>query len=704
MPHFWKNNTDDEILVVTYDELVPEFYSSVNSIKNVVSRAQRRGYGLRKVKNGGGRGELATALIEYDSLPNNIKEQIADPRKGLHILEYYWETDRDAVHFFQTHRLDDGRTIRDKIQDKYIANASLLNSVIRLRDARIDEIKSKAGVVKYLWQTLCSDVISFSPVCKSKFAFEFDVPENYRRLKEKVEKYEKLKSQATAAYKYLINEHHNKKNAQRVSDDMFGLFESIFAAQDHKPDFMEVYETYIDFLDGRCELINATTGELYNPGDFNEVGYATIRSWLSKWESKIATYAKRSGNRQDLMRQFKPAHKMDIDIPAGSLISIDDRQPPFKYDKNSRPWFYMGMDVGSDCWTTWVWGESKEGIILDFYRQMARNYYEWGFNLPLELECESSLNSSYRNTLLREGNMFDYVRIEANNARGKIVERRFGSLRYGDEKKIQGWIARPGAKKESNQAGPENYPLLPYGQIISNCLKEIEDWNNSPHPIHNDKTRWEVFCETQSPKTRPINWRGIIPYLGYKTDTYCNAGIVRLQGETWLLADKGEYVFGDELINLMRQAEGERLSVYWLDDNNRKVIKAFAYIGDTYICELLPQPVYKRSRADQTEDDMAKRLIMSKYVATIETYSKRKHEIERVEVINHTTPMLNNKFQIRELQESKSQHLNPAQYMSVKNTEWNDDYTVEVLPDADELECELIGVETPVKQSLYSRF
>ena len=698
MPHFWTDNTGKEILVVTYEELVPEHYSSENYLRVKLSIDQKRRYGLRGVKRGGGRGEHATALIEYDSLPNHIKAKITDPRKKLHVLEHYWETDREAVRFYQSYRFEDGRTIRDSISDKYIANASLLNAVMQLRDKRVEEILSKGGVVKHLWQTLCSDTISFAKVCEDKFEMVFDLPENYRRFKNKVEKYEKLKSQdSKEAYKYLIHNNHTQKNAQIVTDDMLGLFESIFATQNHKPDITEVYETYIDFLDGKCELINAVTGELYRPSDFEEVSYETLRAWLMKWESKIGTYAKRSGNRQELMGQFIPPSKWDIKIPAGSLYSIDDRQPPFKYDKeNNRPWFYMGIDVGSDCWTTWVWGKSKEGIILDFYRQMVRNYHEWGFNLPIELECESSLNSSYRNTLLREGNMFDYVRIEANNARGKIIERRFGAIRYGDEKKIPGWLARPHAKKESNQAGPENCPILPFDTIVTNCLQEIQDWNNSPHHIHTDKTRWEVFCETQSPKTRPVNWRGIIPYLGYKTVTSCNTGIVKLQGDTWLLADNGKYVFGEHLINLMRQAEGEQLDVYWLDDNDGQTIKAFAFIGDTFICELLPQPVPKRSRADQTDEDFVKIEIMSKYRATIEAYGRRhRREIEKVEVINHARPMLNTKFQIRGLHQNRL-HLRPT------GTEQN--YAVEVLPDADELEYELIGVSTPVKQTLYDKY
>ena len=63
-------------------------------------------------------------------------------------------------------------------------------------------------------------------------------------------------------------------------------------------------------------------------------------------------------------------------------------------------WFYLGVDLGSEAIVTWVYGTSKEGIILDFYRQMVRNYAMWGLPLPAEIECESNLNADYRDGFL----------------------------------------------------------------------------------------------------------------------------------------------------------------------------------------------------------------------------------------------------------------------------------------------------------------
>ena len=136
---------------------------------------------------------------------------------------------------------------------------------------------------------------------------------------------------------------------------------------------------------------------------------------------------------------------------AGSILSVDERQPPFWYDEKNRLWLYMGVDVASRCFTTMVWGREKKQLMPEFYRQLIRNCTQWGVGLPYELECESHLNSSYKETFLREGTMFQKVKIEVNNAQGKIIEREFGNIRYGLERNLEGFQGRPHARRETNK-------------------------------------------------------------------------------------------------------------------------------------------------------------------------------------------------------------------------------------------------------------
>jgi hypothetical protein len=88
----------NDTLVVTYDELVPRFYKTENALRAVVSRHQTRGYGIKKMQRGGGCEKIA--LIEFDSLPRHIREELEDPRRGRHILESYFKVDEKAVIIF----------------------------------------------------------------------------------------------------------------------------------------------------------------------------------------------------------------------------------------------------------------------------------------------------------------------------------------------------------------------------------------------------------------------------------------------------------------------------------------------------------------------------------------------------------------------------------------------------------------------------
>ncbi|MDB5284057.1 MAG: hypothetical protein JWO06_3132, partial [Bacteroidota bacterium] len=84
------------------------------------------------------------------------------------------------------------------------------------------------------------------------------------------------------------------------------------------------------------------------------------------------------------MGKYIPYGSMERPAYAGSIISVDDRQPPFKWGEGAgnRMWFYMAQDLGSTAFTTWVYCDTKEVIIFLFYRQMFRNYAAWGLSLP----------------------------------------------------------------------------------------------------------------------------------------------------------------------------------------------------------------------------------------------------------------------------------------------------------------------------------
>lgn len=598
-----------------------------------------KGYIERLRKNGPG----APSLITFKTLPPGwqrmVKETFGEPDKVIKkdwFREQY-KQDTEAMDYFMTYKRRNGNYLSQEEIDKYVMNASVLNTVDSVYRNRKSYRKAMKGKTSDVWGIVANECNRFKEV------IPHTLPEHPGSLRRKLREYRKQ------GYEYLVHKNEGNANARKVDEHVIDLLNSMFADQKRKPTATEIAAQYQGFLSGYVEIVNNNTGELYDPKDFPKISKSTITAYLARWTNKAATHAKRSGDRQKLMQKFKPYHSLEQPKHAGSIISIDDRQPPFEYAKSKRVWFYNGIDLGSEAFTVWVWGKSKDGIIMEFYRQMVRNYVEWGLNLPAELEAESSLNSSFKDTFLKEGAMFQHVRIEANNARGKRIEAYYRPLRYKHEKQHEGWLARPFAASESNQAGPDKDLILPYDKIVQNSLKDIENWNNTEHSKISGKTRWEVFLETQNPNLKPIHWRAFLPYIGHKTRTSCHTGIVKLQGKEYLLGEGKHIVYSDSLIRLMGQVEGKEIDVYWLDGNDGQVMKAIVYLKDSdqHVCDLVPKPTYQRATIEQTPEDMLNREAISKYVASVDSFIKqRKSEIEQVTVIDNRPKTLNNKFQI----------------------------------------------------------
>ena len=647
MPIFIDNN----ILVVTKDELVPRFYSYDN-LKKQLFRHQDKPTGIKRYSRGGGSGRRL--LVLFDSLPATIRESLGDPRRVEHILLLYFNTDAAAVEFYSNIYEDAGGKLSTEEQERYVMNASVLNALLALRESRLTEWQSRGRRSMYgLDDSVWSDYSTFGKVLEEKFGKTHTLPPSRARLLEKMRKYAAL--DAEERYRFLVNKNRGNNSAGIRTEKARALLESMFAHQSWKPDAAEVFRQYEAFLSGYVEVVDVETGEVFDPKGYGKISQRTVSGFLSSWESGVATSRRRTGNRQIRLGMYVPFETLEHPRWAGSIISVDDRQPPFFYAEGKRVWFYCGVDLGSEAITAWVYGTDKEGIITEFYRQMVRNYALWGMPLPYELECESNLNAGFSDSFLKPGAMFKSVRIEANSARSKRCEAYWRPLRYRMEKRREGWLARPFARSESNQAAVGKVPVLPYERIVQECLEDIEKWNNTEHSIYKGMTRWEVFLQKQNPdNANSINWRGILLSLGKRTATSVSmAGQIRFRNSFYLLGDGGTLCTGEKLVGYMRVLAGKDVDIYYLDDNDGEVLNAVVCLrGESrIICEAVPQPRTARSVLEETPQQRKNRELMARYRNTLEGYSKeRYHEIGRVAVIDHRSDILNDGFRIASLE------------------------------------------------------
>lgn len=653
-------------IAVRPSELIPRFFSSEHHISMTIYRHKKLPYGLRKLSGGGNGREL---LIDFDSLDIEIRNELGDIRKIKSWMSHFFEMDAEAIQFYSEYRFEDGSGLKTEHIEKYSMNASTLNAckmlwVARERE-RLTKGGSKAGIGKSVWE----DALNYRKLQEAEYKYCHSLPDNERRFLETYKKY------LSEGYGTLISKKHKSLNALKVTADVIDLLNAMFAGTRLKPTATQVAKQYQLFLLGKYEVIDNDSGEVIQPAGYPALGESTIMAYLSKWENTIGTHLKRAGDRQRYLNNYKVPHSMDRPNYAGSLISIDDRNPPFVMPDGKRVWFYCGIDLCSEVWTVYVHGKSKEGIIMEFYREMIRNYAAMGIGMPLELECESSLNSGLvKSGLLKDGILFRKVRVEANNAVGKKIERYFRELRYGMEKEMDGWQARPFAKSEANQEATEKVITRSYKEIVEQTIGAMKEWNNSEHPIYRGKTRLEVHRERQNPACKSVAWEVVLPHIGKKTPTSCNTGLVKLNKRLFCLAHKGKLASGDLLISMMSRIEGQDVDVYWLDDKVGNVLQAYAYDKKgNMLCELIAKPRYNRATFERTDADNEAYSLMSAYANTVESYGRtQKNSIMPITIIKH---------------------VEPSRY---------EDDEVEVLPDIDEEEDLLKYL--PKRKSLFERF
>ncbi|MBE7649185.1 hypothetical protein G1L22_12910 [Tenacibaculum finnmarkense] len=639
-----------KILVVTEPELVPRFHPTYNALKLKLYRDEKRGYGYERAMRGGNFREL---LVKFDSLPKRIQEAIGDPRILENPLQLYYKELGTVDDYYNDFTYPDGKYLRQVTLDKQIINANVLLAVLKLEITRINEriAKNSSAPKKGILSTLYTDVHNFNAILLKQYEYQHTLNSNEisfrRQFKAFKDAYSKSEKEA---FKSLIKDANGKgrNNAKKRNDKTDKLLMDLFAGRDWKPNPTQVAKEYEAFLNGYIEVIDNETGEIYEAKDYPELSSSAITSFLAKWEVKIGTHAKRSGNRQQLLQDFIPYESMERPTLAGSIISIDDRQPPFWYEKGKRMWWYIGIDLASEAIVAWSYGKTKEELIKNFYKNMVTNFDNWNVQLPAELECESSLNSSFKKTFLKDGTMFEKVNIHANSARSKMIERFFRDMRYELEKNNIGWIARPFAKDEANQASTDKKTIVPYKKLVEQCFSNIMLWNNMPKK-GTTIGRFDYFLQNQNPDLRQTNYKSFVQHLGTKTISSCNAGIVKLQRSEWLLGDKGTIYTGEKLINLLKQVEGKDINLCWLDDDNGKVYKALMYDRkeERYIGEVLSKPKSARAFKEETEEQRKNRTLMAKYRNTVTSFMQvQKNNINKVTVIDNRPITVSSTFTI----------------------------------------------------------
>lgn len=593
------------------------YESGVMSKANYEALAKRRK--LNVVRRGGGPG--TPALVEWDSIPERFRMRLMEtnPMDGdSRLIEYIkanYEYDREAVAYFAA----DTRLSADKVRE-YSTEASILNCVRGLYRKAEASQRMMGGSFSWGQMAKCIEIL--------RSEYPSNLPTSDRRFKQKYLRYCK------EGYGALIEGTIGNENRRKVSAELERLIVMI-ACMPNKPFAKDVLGIFESFMAGETDIVDTDTGELMERTAYVDrqgrpltLGLTTVASIMNQPRNRTLISAKTMG-RTTFYHNVMPHVHRSRPMYAFSQITFDDRDLPRKLkDTRLRPKAYYAYDCASQACVGYAYNRLKtRDLVVDMFRNMFGLIIRNGWNCPAEVEVENHLMSQWRESFLKAGEVFPFVHFcAAQNSQEKYAEALNNSKKYTIEHKNHTGIGRfyainPRKRTESLKVSDETNEVYEepqyysWDQLIEEDIRDIEEYNNSPHPDQKrypGKTRWQVLVENMNPDLKPLNKPFIARYIGHEVETsirrdsYC-----RVMCEEWAIS-------GPEVLERL-EPNNVRVTAYCLTGDDGKPYEVHIYQGENYIDSLKKIERFNRAKAEQTDAD---REAYQSQMATIKHYEK----------------------------------------------------------------------------------
>ncbi len=593
-------------LCISYSELVD---SGIMTTANYNSLTYRKK--VKVVRRGGGASDCC-ALIAIDSLPSKYKEAVEKKYPGgdevrikAWVLSNY-EMDQAAIAFFHD-RSKTGIDLDEKKKREYIINASVLNCCIKLYERARDSQRLFGG--KYNWDMMAKTI----EILREELGHT--LPTSTLRFRKKVNEYKRK------GYGCLISGKFGNQSARKVDYKTEQLILGL-AVLPNKPYNTNIAEMYNMFVCGELDVYDPKTGELMNPDDFVdkkmgeplELSESTINNYLNKPKNRVLVEHALSSWTTFMHEQMPHVHRHAPEFSL-SKISFDDRDLPRKLkDTKARPKAYYAYDVMSQCVVGFAYNRNKNvDLVVECFRSMFRLLERRGWNCPAQVEVENHLMSQWKDSFLKAGVLFPFVRFCApQNSQEKYAEPMNGAKKRSVEHRNHLGIGRfyakdrhyrTEAKKVFDELNDtyEDKQYYSWDELIADDMRDVMEFNNSLHP--NQKkypgmTRWQVLEANLNPTLQPIAKSVLARFIGEHVETsirrnsYC-----RVAYEDWWLSD----------VSVIEKLAPNnwKVDAYYLTDEDGSVKNVYIYQNDMLIDELQNVGTFNTADCEQTEEDKA---------------------------------------------------------------------------------------------------
>lgn len=607
-----------------------------------------------------GKGNGNRAIISYDNLNFNLKQKVdlklkeigvaqiikEDNTESISFFESFIKPDPTAFNFYTTYELEDGRVLKPEVANQYYTNAIVLNAfneILTLRQGK----RNACGISGNKKTDLFGSVLRELKEIDTK-KYNHDLPLSERNFRPKFKAYI---AGGKRNYETLIHSNYCNQHSRKVNPNLERLLLSIYT-KSNNPYGSWVYEDYHKFLQGSLDILDMSTGELFNReefrnahGEFIEVSEATVWNYINKPSNRAIVDNLRMGYHQfgSLKRPhyFRSNAKYSL-----SKVSLDDRDLPRKLNNGKRVKAYYAYDVCSGVLIGASYSIKKDAdLFINCIRDMFRNIDKMGLGLPLEMEVENHLVRQFEDDLMKAGMVFPFVRWCApTNSQEKHAEQFNGQKKYGYEKRYQDGIGRFYAKREANRTNgqrvynenTDTYEIkektYDYDQLVAEDIESMIAYNNGLHrdqKTYKDKTRMQVFLENINPGLTEINRPFLMRYIGNKT-------ITTLNRNQYCQCQYANYQLPSPTVLKRLKPNNYSVTAYWLENASGTIDEIHLFQDEQFICTAAKIEAFTTAQAEWTDSDSLAMTKQSKYIKQFDKITKEgKENLAKVKIIEH---------------------------------------------------------------------
>ena len=474
----------DNILAIYASSLYEKGITTLYNYRNLVNRGK-----INVVRRGC---RNTPALVEYESLPQRFKTKIntlfGDPHKTTKNTQFkdYLNTDLKAIEFYNNYTLDDGTALPEKNQKEYTANAIILNAIDNITTNISAKRKALGGSNSKVWQKI-ADIVKELP----KHTYPHSLPNNHRRLKQKLQDYKQ------GGYEALIHKGFCNSNSEKINDAAKFWLLSRWADQ-------------IDKVANTQQLLWEYNIEA-EKNNWKELKHEkTIHNYLHDESVKHLWYAHRYGDTY-AKEKYTLQHSTKLPTMRDSLWYSDGTKLNFHYlngnGKMETCQVYEVMDAYSE-------------VLLGFHVSKTEDYeaqyfaYKMAAKVSGHRPYEVKFDGQGGHKKLQTGNFLNKlahlaIKTAPYNGRSKTIESAFGRFQQQIMKKKWYFTGQNiTTKRQESKANIEfilaNKSNLPTLEEAIEEYKQLRmEWSNSIHP----KTgipRAEMYRNSTNPQTKEL--------------------------------------------------------------------------------------------------------------------------------------------------------------------------------------------------------